>query len=362
MTVLPDVPERYDPERERARNDAIVASLQEVFRRGRHLDLGPFKYLIRAADDGAVFEHVVQSGILYARPYGSTDGPPTLGGGATGATGPSGTAGGVGATGPAGPVGATGPEGPVGGVGATGATGDPGGATGATGPAGGLGATGATGPQGTAGDPGGATGATGPAGAPGEAGAPGAAGATGATGPAGATGTAGATGATGPQGSAGTTGATGATGPQGPTGTTGGLGATGATGPAGSSSISYAKTALGSDVTMSTAFTWYNGPAVTLGAGTWLVIANAQVFQGTEATLFFGVHNGTSTLFSGKTSKPSNSLVRNTLTGVVVLTGSTTLTLRAMSSANTATLEKETFDGASTTYPEATSIVAVKLA
>lgn len=76
MTVLPDVPERYDPERERARDDAITTALDEALRRGRHLDLGDFKYLIRAVDDGVLYELVVQAGQLYARPYGSIDGPP----------------------------------------------------------------------------------------------------------------------------------------------------------------------------------------------------------------------------------------------------------------------------------------------
>lgn len=172
---------------------------------------------------------------------------PTGATGGTGATGPTGSQGKQGPTGSKGDTGNTGPTGSTGGTGATGPTGSQGkqgptgstGGTGPQGPTGSKGDTGATGPTGSQGKQGptgasGQNGSTGPTGSKGDTGNTGPQGPTGSQGKQGPTGEKGNTGNTGPTGEKGTTGNTGPTGSQGKTGPTGSAGGTGATGPTGS--------------------------------------------------------------------------------------------------------------------------------
>jgi hypothetical protein len=95
------------------------------------------------------------------------------------------------------------------------------------------------------------------------------------TGPAGATG---ATGATGPAGPAGATGATGATGTTGPTGATGATGPAGPVGPAGAAGSGAVVTfGEGSNVAMANGDTYYKVASKPLAAGTYSVVATANL-------------------------------------------------------------------------------------
>lgn len=208
-------------------------------------------------------------------------------------------------TGPTGPTGAgvTGPTGPAGSATATGATG----ATGPTGADGGAGAAGVTGPTGPTGLAGSATttGATGPTGPTG--------GAATLTGPTGPTGAAGATGATGSQGVRGATG---------PTGLTGITGLTGPTGADGSISTTTLSNSISGDVTMPSASTYYDGPSVTLSAGTWLLTGTVTMLLGASTPRYTAkLWDGTTVAAS--TDCDSNSASRSPISLSAVVTVST---------------------------------------
>ncbi len=104
-------------------------------------------------------------------------------------------------------------------------------------------------------------------------GATGATGPTGASGPTGATGASGATGPTGTSGLDGTDGSPGAIGPSGPTGATGAA--------ANLTTVDYT---LSGDVTMTNADQFYDGPAGSFTAGTWLVNWRVLLLAGTSQT------------------------------------------------------------------------------
>jgi len=220
------------------------------------------------------------------------------------------------------------------------------GAQGVTGP------TGPTGPTGAASTVAGPTGATGPTGP------------TGATGPAGADSTVpGPTGATGPVGA---TGPIGATGPQGVTGATGPTGATGATG---ATSVTSSTSSLTADVTMTTAGTFYNGPTLTLAAGTYFVYAQATVASATNTAqrITARISNSSTTYYvEGQQSTASaGGSTRATCTvslgAIIVLAASTTIRLEATSTANSSLLKAEASDSSSLA-DAATTILSLKIA
>lgn len=123
--------------------------------------------------------------------------------------------------------------------------------------------------------------------------------------------------------------------------------------------------ALSSDVQMATTGTFYGGPAITLGAGKWLVVAHVQfVRSATTATRFVArIYDGTGAIASAEGSHPSQnpSVVNVACNAIVTLTGSTTLTLQGTTTAGSSscTMRAATHDSGSGNH--ATRICAVKI-
>lgn len=92
-----------------------------------------------------------------------------------------------------------------------------------------------------------------------------------------------------------------------------------------------AQTVLGAAVTMTSANTYYSGPAVTLTAGTWLVWAQASVGIASISDVSARIWDGTTSYASGGevTRAAAIGVVTIALVRLVVLSGTTTLTLQA---------------------------------
>lgn len=169
----------------------------------------------------------------------------------------------------------------------------------------------------------------------------------------------------GPQGPTGPTGPTGAastvTGPTGPTGPTGAAGVNG-------TSVTSTEGNLTNDVTMTTANTFYNGPTVALGAGTYFVIGQATIASAnnTAQRVTARISNSSTTYYAegqGQVPNVSGAVSTTTVTifAMVVLVGSTTLRLEATSTANSAVLKAEATNNSSVA-DDATKLIALKIA
>jgi hypothetical protein len=177
------------------------------------------------------------------------------------------------------------------------------------------------------------------------------------TGPAGADGPPGADGAPGPAG---------ADGIQGPQGIQGIQGIQGEPGPAGVATLTYASAALGSAVSMPTTNTWYDGPAVSLTAGTWFVSGRVQFRRtATTATTWLArIFDGTAAVLSGQqyTASVSGNSCEINMSGVVVLAGAATLTVQGTTSAGNTACRMEPDTPQLSQGNHATNIVAVRIA
>jgi hypothetical protein len=133
--------------------------------------------------------------------------------------------------------------------------------------------------------------------------------------------------------------------------------------------LSSASGALTADVTMTTAGTFYNGPTVTLAAGTWLVLAQATVASPVNSAqrVTVRISNSSTTYYAeGQQSMAAGGAgtrVTGTinLNAIVTLTGSTTLRIEATSTVNSSLLKAETTDSSSVA-DSATILVAVRIA
>ena len=105
-------------------------------------------------------------------------------------------------------------------------------------------------------------------------------------------------------------------------GATGSAGATGATGATGAGFPgTTASNLLAADVTLTNANTYYDGPSVSLGAGTWLVLGAISGDDGVTASIF------TAKLWDGSTvwaSGQANGYDVNIAVGATVALGGTT--------------------------------------
>jgi hypothetical protein len=257
-------------------------------------------------------------------------------------------------------------QGPQGEVGPQGPAGDPG-STGQTGPQGPAGLTGPQGPKGDTGDAG-PQGQIGPQGNPGPQGDPG------------PTGDAGPQGQTGPQGEVGPQGVKGDTGDAGLQGLPGevpsartltaGYGLAGGGSLAADRSFAVSLTnsfaSLSGDVAMATAGTFYDGPSLSLAAGTWLLIGQVQFATVGNNQLLKAVAklwNGTTAVSSGECHAPALSGAlshgRVSLSAVVVLAGTTTYKISGTATVNGHLMKASTPDGGSGN--NATSLIAVRL-
>lgn len=133
--------------------------------------------------------------------------------------------------------------------------------------------------------------------------------------------------------------------------------------------LSSASGALANDVTMTTAGTFYNGPTVTLAAGTWLVLAQATFASPNNSAqrITCRISNSSTTYYAeGQQSMAAGGAgtrVTGTvnLNAIVVLAGSTTLRIEATSTVNSSLMKAETTDNSSVA-DSATILVAVRIA
>lgn len=134
----------------------------------------------------------------------------------------------------------------------------------------------------------------------------------------------------------------------------------------GSGSITNAEAALGGDVQLPVSGTWYDGPGVSLAAGTWLVTGHITFWRtATTATIWFGrITDGTNHHASSQayTTSVAGTGANVAMTAILTLTGTTTIKLQGTTSAgNTACLMKAatTANGSGN---NATQITAIRLA
>lgn len=129
--------------------------------------------------------------------------------------------------------------------------------------------------------------------------------------------------------------------------------------------IDSASSALSAAVGLAVTSTWYDGPSVTLDAGTWLITATASFSRSTAvATVWEArLNNGTTSYASGNTFTPAvaNNAASISLSAVVTLTASTTVKLQATTNAGAtaAQMRDTTLNGG---IDKATHINAIKIA
>ena len=142
--------------------------------------------------------------------------------------------------------------------------------------------------------------------------------------------------------------------------------ATAWTTPSAGGAITYAEAALDANVQLTSTGTFYDGPSVSLAAGTWLVLGYLTMTRNatTLATYTGRIVSGATTVASSQqtvvSANPHSANIA--LQAVVVLGATTTVKLTATSSAGTTTTNLR---AATNTYGDgnnATRIVAVQLA
>jgi hypothetical protein len=88
---------------------------------------------------------------------------------------------------------------------------------------------------------------------------------------------------------------------------------------------------LGADVSMPTT-AWYDGPSLSLPAGTWLLIASLTFYGASNPTVTVKLWNGTTVYGSGEGNTGSTGRVTITALGKVTLATTTTVKVSAASS------------------------------
>ena len=132
----------------------------------------------------------------------------------------------------------------------------------------------------------------------------------------------------------------------------------------GTPSLSTASAFLGADVAMTTLNTWYNGPSVSLAAGTWLVMASATVGRTTTTAGHYNVRISTGVTHYASVQQYHASVANNwaalSCNAIITLASTTTIYLQAAGSINSDVLKAATPQNASGN--NATGIVAVRVA
>ena len=135
--------------------------------------------------------------------------------------------------------------------------------------------------------------------------------------------------------------------------------------PASAGTITSLSASLSADVALTTTATWYDGPSVSLPAGTWLVIGQiTHVRSATTAeTIYSRISNGT-------THYSSTQFYHASVTGTgvilpmiakITLAATTTIKLQATSSAGASTSTMKAALTANGAGNNATNIIAVRL-
>jgi hypothetical protein len=134
----------------------------------------------------------------------------------------------------------------------------------------------------------------------------------------------------------------------------------------GGGAITNAENFLTVDVQMPVSNTWYDGPGISLAAGTWLVTGHISFWRtATTATIWFGrISDGTNHHASSQAYTPSvsGSGANVALTAVITLAGTTTIKLQGTTSAGATAALMKAATTANSSGNNATQITAIKLA
>ncbi len=133
-----------------------------------------------------------------------------------------------------------------------------------------------------------------------------------------------------------------------------------------SGAITNAEALLGADVQLTTSNTWYDGPSVSLAAGTWLVTGHITFWRtATTATTWFGRitdgtnHHASSQMYTASLAGIGGNV---SLNAVIVLTGTTTIKLQGTTNAGATACLMKAATTANGSGNNATIITAIKLA
>lgn len=133
-----------------------------------------------------------------------------------------------------------------------------------------------------------------------------------------------------------------------------------------SGSITNAEAALAGDVQLPVSGTWYDGPGVSLAAGTWLVTGTITFWRtATTATIWFGrITDGTNHHASSQayTASVAGTGVCVSLSAILTLTGTTTIKLQGTTSAGATACLMKAATTANGSGNNATQITAIRLA
>jgi hypothetical protein len=136
--------------------------------------------------------------------------------------------------------------------------------------------------------------------------------------------------------------------------------------PSSGATLTHAEASLSADVQMPSSNTWYNGPSVSLDAGTWLVTAHlTQVRAATTAETIYGrISDGTNHYASqqGYHASVSGTGVPMTMTAVITLGSTTTIRAQMATSAGNANSLIKAAMTANSAGNNASQITAIRVA
>lgn len=131
-------------------------------------------------------------------------------------------------------------------------------------------------------------------------------------------------------------------------------------------SITNTEASLAADVQLPVSGTWYDGPGVSLAAGTWLVTAHVTLWRtATTATTWFSrITDGTNHHASSQayTASVAGTGVNIAMTATLTLTGTTTIKIQSTTSAGATACRMKAATTANGSGNNATQITAIKLA
>lgn len=131
-------------------------------------------------------------------------------------------------------------------------------------------------------------------------------------------------------------------------------------------SITNSEASLGADVQLPVSSTWYDGPSLSLAAGTWLITGHISFWRtATTATIWFGrITDGTNHHASSQayTTSVAGTGANVALTAIITLAGTTTIKLQGTTSAGATACLMKAATTANGSGNNATQITAIKLA
>lgn len=153
---------------------------------------------------------------------------------------------------------------------------------------------------------------------------------------------------------------------KGDTGAAGAEGPQGSQGPQGGSAITFSDSALSEDVALAANNTWYDGPSVTLAAGTWMVNIVGHYRRGVSGASNVAIRawDGVAAYAHAEVYHPSvtNVEVNPATFGIAVLASESTVTLQMLTSAGNAAALMKAATASNGQGNIATRITAIKLA